>query len=135
MQVLRVGDIRAGEFWLLFCYCHGMLMGWAGRYLVPGVGNIAINDSFMLESSIYFLLKKYLRSDPAYIDYVELFLEVCSFVSFDFRTFAYCSFRLLSKPSSDNWLIYSPLPRRTSISTVSRLKSMYEDNKEGVDVC
>ncbi|KAF8599651.1 erg20p [Ceratobasidium sp. AG-I] len=44
-------------------------------YLAPGVGNIAINDSFMLESSIYFLLKKHLRSDPAYVDYVELFLE------------------------------------------------------------
>ncbi|KAG8716424.1 Farnesyl pyrophosphate synthetase [Ceratobasidium sp. 394] len=44
-------------------------------YRVPAVGNIAINDSFMLESSIYFLIKKHLRSDPAYVDYVELFLE------------------------------------------------------------
>ncbi|QRV89379.1 farnesyl-diphosphate synthase [Ceratobasidium sp. AG-Ba] len=44
-------------------------------YKVPAVGNIAINDSFMIESSIYYLLKKHLRSDPAYVDYVELFLE------------------------------------------------------------
>ncbi|KAB5592026.1 Farnesyl-diphosphate synthase [Ceratobasidium theobromae] len=44
-------------------------------YRNPGVGNIAINDSFMLESSIYYMLKKHLKSDPAYIDYLELFLE------------------------------------------------------------
>ncbi|CAE6436514.1 unnamed protein product [Rhizoctonia solani] len=44
-------------------------------YRNPSVGNIAINDSFMIESSIYYMIKKYLRSDPAYVDYVELFLE------------------------------------------------------------
>ncbi|KAG8687428.1 Farnesyl pyrophosphate synthetase [Ceratobasidium sp. 395] len=44
-------------------------------YRVPAVGNIAINDSFMIESSIYYLIKKHLRADPAYVDYVELFLE------------------------------------------------------------
>jgi farnesyl diphosphate synthase len=37
---------------------------------------IAINDSFMLESSIYIILKKQFRSHPAYIDLVELFHEV-----------------------------------------------------------
>jgi farnesyl diphosphate synthase len=37
---------------------------------------IAINDAFMLESSIYLILKKYFRSHPAYIDLVELFHEV-----------------------------------------------------------
>lgn len=45
-------------------------------YRQPGVGMIAINDAFMLESSIYLLLKKYFRSHPAYIDLVELFHEV-----------------------------------------------------------
>ena len=33
-------------------------------YLVEGVGNIAINDSFMLEGAIYVLLKKHFRQDP-----------------------------------------------------------------------
>ena len=37
---------------------------------------IAINDAFMLESSIYLILKKYFRAHPAYIDLVELFHEV-----------------------------------------------------------
>lgn len=37
---------------------------------------IAINDAFMLESSIYLILKKYFKSHPAYIDLVELFHEV-----------------------------------------------------------
>lgn len=119
-----------------FCYCcFGMLMRWVDRYLVPGVANIAINDSFMLESSIYYLLKKHLRSDPAYIDYMELFLEVRLFVSFNSETLVYCSFRLRSKLSSDNWSICSLLPRTTSTSTDSRSKSTYEHNSEGVHVC
>lgn len=37
---------------------------------------IAINDAFMLESSIYLILKKHFRSHASYIDLVELFHEV-----------------------------------------------------------
>ncbi|EPS34937.1 Farnesyl pyrophosphate synthase [Penicillium oxalicum] len=44
-------------------------------YRQEGVGMIAINDSFMLESSIYMILKQRFRSHPAYIDLVELFHE------------------------------------------------------------
>lgn len=44
-------------------------------YRQPGVGLIAINDAFMLESAIYAILRKYFRSHPAYIDIVELFQE------------------------------------------------------------
>lgn len=40
------------------------------------VGNIAINDSFILESNIYSFLKKYFRSDKCYVDLLELFHEV-----------------------------------------------------------
>ncbi|CAH7667934.1 farnesyl diphosphate synthase [Phakopsora pachyrhizi] len=42
-------------------------------YRAPKVGNIAINDSFMLESSIYVLLKKYFRQDKIYVNLLELF--------------------------------------------------------------
>lgn len=45
-------------------------------YLVEGVGNIAINDSFMLEGAIYVLLKKHFRQDPYYVDLLDLFHEV-----------------------------------------------------------
>ncbi|KAF2191838.1 farnesyl pyrophosphate synthetase [Zopfia rhizophila CBS 207.26] len=45
-------------------------------YLVPKVGMVAINDAFMLESSIYLLLKKHFRQEKSYIDMVELFHEV-----------------------------------------------------------
>ncbi len=45
-------------------------------YKMPKVGMIAINDSFMLESAIYVLLKKHFRSHPAYVDFLELFHEV-----------------------------------------------------------
>jgi farnesyl diphosphate synthase len=45
-------------------------------YRQPNVGMVAINDAFLLESSIYSLLKKYFRSHPAYVDLLELFHEV-----------------------------------------------------------
>lgn len=45
-------------------------------YRQEGVGMIAINDAFMLESAIYILLKKYFRSHPSYVDLLELFHEV-----------------------------------------------------------
>ncbi|OOG00061.1 hypothetical protein ASPCADRAFT_203957 [Aspergillus carbonarius ITEM 5010] len=44
-------------------------------YKHAGVGLVAINDAFLLESGIYIILKKYFRSHPAYIDLVELFHE------------------------------------------------------------
>ncbi|KAI9676445.1 MAG: Farnesyl pyrophosphate synthetase [Caeruleum heppii] len=45
-------------------------------YRQPTVGLIAINDAFMLESSIYVLLKKYFRDRPCYLDLLELFHEI-----------------------------------------------------------
>ena len=44
----------------------------------PGVGNIAINDAFMLEGAIYFLLKKHFRGEKYYVDLLELFYDVSS---------------------------------------------------------
>ncbi|KAI1117368.1 farnesyl pyrophosphate synthetase [Nemania sp. NC0429] len=44
-------------------------------YRQEGVGMVAINDAFMLESAIYTLLKKYFRSHPSYVDMLELFHE------------------------------------------------------------
>ena len=45
-------------------------------YRQSGVGMIAINDAFMLESAIFLILKKHFRTHPAYIDLIELFHEV-----------------------------------------------------------
>jgi len=45
-------------------------------YRHDGVGMIAINDAFMLESAIYTLLRKYFRDHPRYVDMIELFHEV-----------------------------------------------------------
>lgn len=45
-------------------------------YRQPNVGMVAINDAFLLETSIYILLKKHFRSHPAYVDLLELFHEV-----------------------------------------------------------
>ncbi|KAK0542768.1 Farnesyl pyrophosphate synthetase [Tilletia horrida] len=45
-------------------------------YRVEGINNIAINDSFMLEGAIYYLLKKHFRSEPYYVDLLELMHDV-----------------------------------------------------------
>lgn len=45
-------------------------------YKVPGVQDIAINDAFMLEAAIYYILKKYFRQEKYYVDLMELFHEV-----------------------------------------------------------
>ena len=50
--------------------------GQACWYLYEGVGNIAINDSFMLEGAIYIILKKHFRQDSYYVDLLDLFHEV-----------------------------------------------------------
>ena len=47
-------------------------------YRVEGVSYIAINDSFLLESCIYYLLKKHFRGLPCYTDLYEVFHEVRS---------------------------------------------------------
>ncbi|OTA93458.1 hypothetical protein M434DRAFT_395607 [Hypoxylon sp. CO27-5] len=44
-------------------------------YRQEGVGMVAINDAFLLESAIYMLLKKYFKAHPAYVDMIELFHE------------------------------------------------------------
>ncbi|KAJ3310418.1 Farnesyl pyrophosphate synthetase, partial [Blyttiomyces sp. JEL0837] len=45
-------------------------------YKVEGVGMVAINDAFIVESVIYRLLKKYFRQEECYVDLLDLFHEV-----------------------------------------------------------
>ena len=45
-------------------------------FRIERVGNIAINDSFMLEAAIYHLLKAHFRSENYYVNLLELFHEV-----------------------------------------------------------
>lgn len=45
-------------------------------YRVKEVGDIAINDAFMLEGAIYVLLKKHFRQESYYVDLIELFHDV-----------------------------------------------------------
>jgi farnesyl diphosphate synthase len=45
-------------------------------FRMEGVGNIAINDAFMLEAAIYHLLKSHFRSEAYYVDILDLFHEV-----------------------------------------------------------
>ncbi|KAJ6531541.1 isoprenoid synthase domain-containing protein [Mycena sp. CBHHK59/15] len=42
-------------------------------YRAPGIGMIALNDSFMLEGAIYQLLKTHFRATPYYVDLLDLF--------------------------------------------------------------
>ncbi|XP_053133857.1 farnesyl pyrophosphate synthase [Hemicordylus capensis] len=49
--------------------------GHACWYKKEGIGLDAVNDSFLLESSIYRLLKRYCRGQPYYLNLLELFLQ------------------------------------------------------------
>ncbi|KAJ3323414.1 hypothetical protein HDV06_001934 [Boothiomyces sp. JEL0866] len=49
------------------------VLGWCIE--MENVGMIAINDSFIIESAIYKLLKRYFKSHPAYVEFLELFHE------------------------------------------------------------
>lgn len=42
----------------------------------PKVGMIAINDSFMIHSAVYHLLKSHFRSQPYYVDLFDLFHDI-----------------------------------------------------------
>ncbi|XP_051901739.1 farnesyl pyrophosphate synthase isoform X2 [Pristis pectinata] len=44
-------------------------------YRKDGVGLDAINDSYLLEAAVYRLLRRYLRSQPCYVNLLELFLQ------------------------------------------------------------
>eukprot|EP00730_Choanoeca_flexa_P020474 TRINITY_DN9999_c0_g1_i1.p1 TRINITY_DN9999_c0_g1~~TRINITY_DN9999_c0_g1_i1.p1 ORF type:complete len:357 (+),score=121.40 TRINITY_DN9999_c0_g1_i1:2065-3135(+) len=44
-------------------------------YKQQGVGTIAINDSFLIESAIYKLLKRHFKSESYYVDLLELMHE------------------------------------------------------------
>ncbi|XP_042296896.1 farnesyl pyrophosphate synthase [Sceloporus undulatus] len=44
-------------------------------YKKEGIGLDAVNDSFLLEASIYRLLRRYCRSQPYYLNLLELFLQ------------------------------------------------------------
>ncbi|KAF5343108.1 hypothetical protein D9758_016002 [Tetrapyrgos nigripes] len=44
-------------------------------YRQPHVRTIAVNDAFMLEASIYYLLKKHFKGQPYYVDLLEIFHE------------------------------------------------------------
>lgn len=48
----------------------------SASYKHPLVGQIAINDAFMLESAIFRLLKSHFRNEACYIDIVELFHDI-----------------------------------------------------------
>lgn len=45
-------------------------------YLLPDVQKVAINDSFILESCVYKILKRYFGAETYYLNLVELFVEV-----------------------------------------------------------
>ncbi|XP_044304631.1 farnesyl pyrophosphate synthase [Varanus komodoensis] len=44
-------------------------------YKKEGIGLDAVNDAFLLEASIYRLLKRYCRGQPYYLNLLELFLQ------------------------------------------------------------
>ncbi|KAJ1334377.1 hypothetical protein BSLG_007532 [Batrachochytrium salamandrivorans] len=53
---------------------QAQVLGWCVEF--SDVGMVAINDSFIVEASIYQMLKRYFKTHSAYGDFLELFHEV-----------------------------------------------------------
>lgn len=70
--------VQSGSWLLLWptLACNATANYRVPALLQEGVGNIAINDAFMLEGAIYFLLKKHFRKESYYVDLLELFHDV-----------------------------------------------------------
>nr|KAG5699242.1 hypothetical protein BaRGS_012763 [Batillaria attramentaria] len=49
------------------------VLGWCVEW--DGVGTVAINDSFFLESALYQIIRKHLKDQPYYLNILELFHE------------------------------------------------------------
>lgn len=66
--------------WLRFIYLYPVVPSlWSETHLFvfkDGIGLDAINDSFLLEGSIYRLLRRHCRDQPYYVHLLELFTEV-----------------------------------------------------------
>ncbi|XP_019851306.1 PREDICTED: farnesyl pyrophosphate synthase-like [Amphimedon queenslandica] len=45
-------------------------------YKKTGIGLVAINDSFLIEGTLYLILKNHFKSEPYYINIMELFHEI-----------------------------------------------------------
>lgn len=68
---------------LIPCLTNEIFLGLSVLFYLPcvfafqdGIGLDAINDSFLLEGSIYRLLRRHCRGQPYYIHLLELFTEV-----------------------------------------------------------
>nr|XP_020653002.1 farnesyl pyrophosphate synthase [Pogona vitticeps] len=69
------------------------VVGWCVE--LEGIGLDAVNDSFLLEASIYRLLKRYCQDQPFYLNLLELFLEMT------FHTEVGQTLDLITAPSVD----------------------------------
>lgn len=59
------------------CRMHNLVADlWRYSIRQEGIGLDAINDAFLLEGSIYRLLRRHCRGQPYYVHLLELFTEV-----------------------------------------------------------
>lgn len=110
-------------------------------FFKDGIGLDAINDSFLLEGSIYRLLRRHCRDQPYYIHLLELFTEVPS-VSIDFTgthtttskvlkaflflCFCFCVRHLFKRSSARPWTSWlPPLDKLTSTGSAWRGMEMF----------
>ena len=67
------------SLWCVFVVCV-----YSQHHLQEDVGMVAVNDSLLIEGSMYMVLRKHFKGTPYYTDILDLFHEVC--VSMQCRT-------------------------------------------------
>ncbi|TFK53264.1 isoprenoid biosynthesis-like protein [Heliocybe sulcata] len=104
-------------------------------YKVEDVGLVAINDAFILEGTMFFLLKKYFRDQEGYVDFVELFREMIYLTEMgqlldtlpssghrviDLETFSMERYRLTAIYKSAYFSIYLPIALAMLLNGIPR---------------
>lgn len=71
--------VQEGQAWICVLLCANVFPYLCKSHVLvfkDGIGLDAINDSFLLEASIYRLLRRHCRDQPYYVHLLELFAEV-----------------------------------------------------------
>ena len=92
-------------------------------YRQDGVGLRAINDVLVMEGAVFQIIRKRFRTEPFYVDLIDLLREVCHVHPFSISPFTN-TFRSCIEQKWDNFLTLLPLKKTMWISPSSLLPGL-----------
>ena len=105
-------------------------------YRQDGVGLRAINDVLVMEGAVFQIIRKRFRTEPFYVDLIDLLREVCHAHPFSMSPLTN-TFRSCIEQKWDNFLTLLPLKKTMwispssllpGLSSFSRLQHLFENS-------